>query len=149
MHYLLNISNTIKIKTGMLLTMSASTLTAFICSYFFKLTMDNADQYLAVVAVIFMDGFFGIIAGIKREGFKTYKALRILKTLTAWIVTLTVLLIVEKGFSNTSWLSETILIPLIVFQVISSLKNAADAGYIKNEVLTKILEKIDQHKSFK
>lgn len=132
----------------MLLTMSASTLTAFICSYFFKLTMDNADQYLAVVAVIFMDGFFGIIAGIKREGFKTYKALRILKTLTAWIVTLTVLLIVEKGFSNTSWLSETILIPLIVFQVISSLKNAADAGYIKNEVLTKILEKIDQHKSF-
>ena len=148
MHYLLNISNTIKIKTGMLLTMSASTLTAFICSYFFKLTMDNADQYLAVVAVIFMDGFFGIIAGIKREGFKTYKALRILKTLTAWIVTLTVLLIVEKGFSNTSWLSETILIPLIVFQVISSLKNAADAGYIKNEVLTKILEKIDQHKSF-
>jgi hypothetical protein len=149
MHYLLNISNTIKIKTGMLLTMSASTLTAFICSYFFKLTMDNADQYLAVVAVIFMDGFFGIIAGIKREGFKTYKALRILKTLTAWIVTLTVLLIVEKGFSNTSWISETILIPLIVFQVISSLKNAADAGYIKNEVLTKILEKIDQHKSFK
>ena len=148
MHYLLNISNTIKIKTGMLLTMSASTLTAFICSYFFKLTMDNADQYLAVVAVIFMDGFFGIIAGIKREGFKTYKALRILKTLTAWIVTLTVLLIVEKGFSNTSWLSETILIPLIVFQVISSLKNAADAGYIKNEVVTKILEKIDQHKSF-
>ncbi len=133
----------------MLLTMSASTLTAFICSYFFKLTMDNADQYLAVVAVIFMDGFFGIIAGIKREGFKTYKALRILKTLTAWIVTLTVLLIVEKGFSNTSWISETILIPLIVFQVISSLKNAADAGYIKNEVLTKILEKIDQHKSFK
>jgi hypothetical protein len=96
-----------------------------------------------------MDGFFGIIAGIKREGFKTYKALRILKTLTAWIVTLTVLLIVEKGFSNTSWISETILIPLIVFQVISSLKNAADAGYIKNEVLTKILEKIDQHKSFK
>jgi hypothetical protein len=148
MHYLLNISNTIKLKTGMLLTMSASAVTAFICSYFFKLTMDNADQYLAVVAVIFMDGFFGIIAGIKREGFKTYKALRILKTLTAWIVTLTVLLIVEKGFSNTSWLSETILIPLIVFQVISSLKNAADAGYIKNEVLTKILEKIDQHKSF-
>lgn len=108
--------------------------------------MDNADQYLAVVAVIFMDGFFGIISGIKREGFKTYKALKILKTLTAWIVTLTVLLIVEKGFANTGWLSETVLIPLIVFQIISALKNAADGGFIKNEVLTKILEKIDQHK---
>lgn len=132
----------------MILTMSASAVTAFICSYFFKLTMDNADQYLAVVAVIFMDGFFGILAGIKREGFKTYKALRILKTLTAWIVTLTVLLIVERGFPGTAWLSETVLIPLIVFQIISALKNAADAGYIKNELLAKILEKIDQHKSF-
>jgi hypothetical protein len=109
--------------------------------------MDNADQYLAVVAVIFMDGFFGIIAGIKREGFKTYKAIRVLKTLVAWVITLTVLLMVEQGFKGTSWLSETILIPLIVFQVISSLKNAADAGFIKNELLTQILEKIDQHKS--
>lgn len=148
MHYLVNIANTLKINTGMILTMSVSAITAFICSYFFKITLDNADQYLAVVAVIFMDGFFGIIAGIKREGFKTYKALRILKTLTAWIITLTVLLIVEKGFSGTAWLSETVLVPLILFQIISSLKNAADAGHIKNEVLTKILEKIDQHKKF-
>ena len=109
--------------------------------------MDNANQYLAIVAVIFMDGFFGIIAGIKREGFKTYKAIRVLKTLVAWIITLTVLLMVEQGFKGTGWLSETILIPLIVFQVISSLKNAADAGFIKNELLTQILEKIDQHKS--
>lgn len=131
----------------MFLTMTTSAIAGFVCSYFLKLTMDNADQYLAVVAVIFMDGFFGIISGIKREGFKTYKALKILKTLTAWIVTLTVLLIVEKGFANTGWLSETVLIPLIVFQIISALKNAADGGFIKNEVLTKILEKIDQHKT--
>ena len=109
--------------------------------------MDNANQYLAIVAVIFMDGFFGIIAGIRREGFKTYKAIKVLKTLVAWIITLTVLLMVEQGFKGTGWLSETILIPLIVFQVISSLKNAADAGFIKNELLTQILKKIDQHKS--
>ena len=120
---------------------------SFICSYFLNLAMDNSDQYLAVVAVIFMDGFFGIIAGVKREGFKTYKAIRVLKTLVAWIITLTVLLMVEQGFKGTAWLSETILIPLIVFQLISCLKNAADAGFIKNELLTQILEKIDQHKT--
>ena len=120
---------------------------SFVCSYFFHLAMDNADQYLAVVAVIFMDGFFGIIAGIKREGFKTYKAIRVLKTLVAWTITLTVLLMVEQGFKGTAWLSETILVPLIVFQLVSSLKNAADAGFIKNELLTQILEKIDQHKT--
>ena len=129
-------------------TILASTITlSFVCSYFLNLAMDNADQYLAIVAVIFMDGFFGIIAGVKREGFKTYKAIRVLKTLVAWILTLTVLLMVEQGFKGTSWLSETILMPLIIFQLISSLKNAADAGFIKNELVTEILKKIDQHKT--
>ena len=130
-------------KTTILVT---STAFAFVCSYFFNLAMENSDQYLAVVAVIFMDGFFGVIAGTKREGFKTYKAVRILKTLVAWIVTLTALIMVEAGFKGTSWLSETILIPLIVFQVISALKNAEQAGFIKNEALTTILDKIDKHK---
>ena len=131
-------------KTTILATTAAL---SFICSYFLNLAMGNANQYLAIVAVIFMDGFFGIIAGVKREGFKTYKAIRVLKTLVAWIITLTVLLMVEQGFKGTGWLSETILIPLIVFQVISSLKNAADAGFIKNELVTEILKKIDQHKT--
>ena len=130
-------------KTTLLATTAAL---SFVCTYFFNLAMENSDQYLAVVAVIFMDGFFGIIAGTKREGFKTYKAVRVLKTLTAWIITLTALIMVEAGFKGTSWLSETILIPLIVFQVISALKNAARAGLIKNELLQVILEKIDQHK---
>ena len=131
-------------KTTLLATSAAF---AFICSYFFNLAMENSEQYLAVVAVIFMDGFFGVIAGIKKEGFKTYKAIRILKTLTAWIITLTALIMVEAGFKGTSWLSETILIPLIVFQVISALKKAAQAGFIKNEALTAILDKIDKHKT--
>ena len=130
-------------KTTILLT---TTATAFICSYFFNLAMDNAAQYLAIVAVIFMDGFFGVIAGIKREGFKTYKAVRILKTLVAWIITLTVLLMVELGFKGTSWLSETVLIPLIVFQIMSALKNASNGGFINNEAVNQILKKIDKHK---
>lgn len=131
-------------KTTLLATSAALT---FVCTYFFNLAMDNSAQYLAIVAVIFMDGFFGIIAGTKREGFKTYKAVRVLKTLVAWIITLTVLLMVEAGFKGTSWLSETILVPLIIFQIISSLKNAEQAGFINNEVLTTILDKIDQHKT--
>lgn len=143
-HFLNNIQE-VKMKAK-LVFMTASTGLAFVCSYFLNLAMDNADQYLAVVAVIFMDGFFGVIAGTKREGFKTYKAVRILKTLVAWVITLTALLMVEAGFKGTSWLSETILIPLIIFQVMSALKNAANAGFLKNEVLTEILKRIDKHK---
>ena len=54
---------------------------SFLCSYFLELTMGNAEQYLALIAVIFIDGFFGIASGIKREGFQTRKAVRVLNVL--------------------------------------------------------------------
>jgi phage-related holin len=125
---------------------SVATMISFIFTYFFNLTIDNSDQYLGLIAVVLLDGFFGIISGTKREGFQTRKALKVLRTLVTWIIFLTVLLSVEKGYPGTSWLSETILIPFIVFQLISALKNASMAGWIKSEVLNKILDKIDNHK---
>jgi hypothetical protein len=93
-----------------------------------------------------LDGFFGVIAGVKREGFKTYKALKVLKSLVAWEVILTAILMIENGFTGTGWLSETIIPPFIVFQLMSALKNASMAGFIKNELLNIILDKIDKHK---
>ena len=126
--------------------MALSTTCAFIGSYFMNLTADNTEQYLAVVAVVLLDGFFGIYAGAIREGFKTYKAIKVLKTLFAWVLILTVILSVELGFKGTMWLSETVLMPFIVFQLISALKNASMAGFIKTELLNKILDRIDQHK---
>lgn len=119
---------------------------SFIFTYFFNLTIDNSDQYLGLIAVVMLDGFFGILAGTRREGFQTFKALKVLRTLITWIIFLTVLLTIEKGFPGTSWLSETILIPFIVFQVISALKNASMCGWIKSDVLNSILDKIDKHK---
>jgi hypothetical protein len=119
---------------------------AFVCSYFMELTMQNAEQYLAITALIFADGFFGVIAGVKREGFKTYKAVKILKNLLFWIIILTVILGIEASFSGTFWLSETIITPLIIFQLISALKNASMAGFIKIDELNRILDKIDKHK---
>jgi len=132
-------------KTSTVL-LSIVTVVSFTCSYFFNLTLDNIEQYLALTAVVFIDGFFGTIAGIKREGFKTYKALKILKTYFAWLIILTTLLMVEKGFEGSGWLSETVLIPFLIFQLISALKNASMAGFIKIEEVNSILDKIDQHK---
>ena len=133
--------------SGLGLIISSIGMTAaFICSYFMELTMQNAEQYLAIVALIFADGFFGVIAGIKREGFKTYKAVKILKNLLFWIIILTVILGIEANFSGTFWLSETIITPLIIFQLISTLKNASMAGFVKIDELNRILDRIDKHK---
>jgi phage-related holin len=127
-------------------TYTVSTMLTFIWAYFFNLALTNSDQYLALVAVVMVDGFFGVIAGTKREGFQTCKAIKVLRTLVTWVVLLTVLLMVEKGFKGTGWLSETILVPFIVFQLMSALKNASMAGFIKMEALNSILDKFDNHK---
>jgi phage-related holin len=128
---------------------SVTTFFAFLGTYFLKLGADNAEQYLAVVAAVLIDGFFGVWAGTKIEGFQTKRAVKVLTTLFTWVILLTGILLIEKGFQGTSWLSETVCAPFILFQLISALKNAERAGLIKNELLTVILEKIDQHKTKK
>ena len=128
------------------LFLSITTTLAFMCSYFMELTMGNAEQYLALVAVVFIDGFFGIAAGVKREGFQTRKAVKVLQRLVTWIAFLTVILMVERGFEGTSWLSETIIVPFILLQLLSALKNASMIGIIKSADLKKVLDKIDLHK---
>jgi len=133
-------------KTLLINTLTLTTICAFIGSYFMELTADNIEQYLSVALVIFADGFFGVWAGMKREGFQTFKAIKVLKTFGFWVVLLSVVLSIEKGFSGTSWLSETIVAPFLVFQLISILKNASMVGVVHNELLVQILDKLDKHK---
>ena len=121
----------------------------YLCTYFLNLSMDNMEQYLAIVAVLWLDGIFGIWAGVKREGFKTYKALKITRNTFVWLAILTVILMVERGFAGTGWLSEIIVVPFMILQLVSALKNASMAGLIKMEELNKILDRIDKHKGFR
>ena len=134
-------------KTSVLVILvSISATFAFICSYFLDLTMNNVEQFLGIAAVVLLDGFFGMVAGIKREGFKTYKALKVLRTLATWWIILGAILAVEAGFTGSGWLSETIIVPFLVFQLVSALKNASMVGWIKVELLNQLLDKIDKHK---
>lgn len=135
-------------KMSFALLITSSTLSmAFILSYVFKISILYWEQYFALTMVILLDGIFGIIAGTKREGFKTFKSLKIFKSFFSWIVILTTILIVEKAFPFAFWLSETFISPVIIFYLISALKNASSAGYIKVQLLNQIMEKIDQHKN--
>ena len=135
-----------KIKLMILGIMSIFT---YIYNYFFNISMEYSEQYLAIIAVLWLDGIFGVLAGIKKEGFKTYKALKILKNLFTWLSILTVVLIMEKGFDGVDWLSEVIIVPFMVLQLISALKNASMAGLIKVNELNKILDRIDGHKGLR
>lgn len=136
----------IKMSFALLITSSTLSMT-FLLSYVFKISIVYWEQYFALTIVILLDGIFGIIAGTKREGFKTFKSLKILKSLFSWIVILTTILIVEKAFPFAFWLSETFISPVIIFYLISALKNASSSGYVKVQLLNQIMEKIDQHKN--
>lgn len=136
-------------STFVKLSLIISSLYGFISSYFLNLTLDNNEQYLAITAVILLDGFFGIWAGSKNEGFKTHKAIKILKNLITWWLILTTLLMIESGISGTDWLSETVIIPFIIFELISALKNASMAGLIKKQLVNDILDSIDKHKGIR
>ena len=138
-----------KLNLPLLAITSLSAGITFMCSYFMELTMANSDQYLAIVGVMFLDGIFGMIAGTKREGFQTRKALNVLRNTVAWLIILTVILMVEQGFAGTAWLSEVIVVPFMIFQLISALKNASMAGFIQVSLLNQILDKIDKHKGIR
>ena len=138
-----------KLNLPLLAITSLSAGVTFMCSYFMNLTMANSDQYLAIVGVMFLDGIFGMIAGTKREGFQTRKAIQVLRNTFAWLVILTAILMVEQGFNGTAWLSEVIVVPFMVFQIISALKNASMAGFIKVGLLNEILDRIDKHKGIR
>ena len=138
-----------KLNLPLLAITSLSAGVTFMCSYFMNLTMANSDQYLAIVGVMFLDGVFGMIAGTKREGFQTRKAIQVLRNTFAWLVILTAILMVEQGFTGTAWLSEVIIVPFMVFQIISALKNASMAGFIKVGLLNEILDRIDKHKGIR
>ena len=135
-------------KSAIFLKISIPLFTmSFIISYVWNLSLSNWEQYFALTLSICIDGVFGIINGTRKEGFKTFKALKIFKSLFTWILILTCILVTEKAFPEASWLSETFIIPVITFMFISSLKNASQSGFIKAELLNTIMEKIDQHKN--
>lgn len=134
-------------KTSIILKISIPIITmSFLLSYVWNVTMTNWEQYFALTLSISVDGIFGIINGTRKEGFMTFKALKVLKSLFTWGLMLTCILVTEKAFPEASWLSETFIIPVITFMFISALKNASQSGFIKAELLNTILEKIDRHK---
>ena len=125
--------------------LSVSTSIGFLVSYLHNLSLEHTESYLIVILSLFLDGIFGIIAGVKREGFKTYKSLKLLKNLVMWSTLLSFVLVTEVQF-GVYWLSETMLFPFMIFQLISIVKNISMSGFIKNEKLNSWLDKVDRHK---
>ena len=121
-----------------------SAVVTFLVTYFWNIGMANVEQFIAVFAVIFFDGFGGILVAVKKRDFRTYRAIKTIKKLFSWWFILTTSLFIEKAFPGTSFISETLIIPFCLFEALSGIKNLSLAGWID----LGFLKNIDQHKTF-
>ena len=133
----------------LLMSKIGATVIAGIISALSGLMLDNYLQFVAVVAVIFGDSLFGIWAAIKERKFETKRALKVFYYLVGYNVLLAIILVVEKAYPVAFFLSEAVILPLLLFQFMSMLKNASRAGIISSKLLDKILKNIDAYKDGK
>lgn len=108
--------------------------------------LDAFMQFFAVMLVVGIDMALGMIRGFKEHKFETNKALKGVYRLVAFWVVLAVVISIEHGFNYIDWLSEAVMLPLIIFTLISILKNLQLLGAIPNNVLTDIINRIDKYK---
>ena len=137
---------TLFIKYPTLINLSA-TIIASLLAYMQVIIIDNINMFVAIFWVVLLDFVFGVIRAIKRHKFETRKAMKIVYYLSTYWAVLFVVLSIEKAHPAAYWVSEAIILPILIFQVISALKNAAEIGLIPNGLLKELLKNIDRHKN--
>ena len=103
-------------------------------------------QFFSVMVVVMLDMALGMIRAYKAHKFETNKALKGVYRLVAFWVVLAVVISIEHGFNYMDWLSEAVMLPLLIFTLISVLKNLQLLGAIPDNVLTDIISRIDKYK---
>lgn len=114
--------------------------------YMEVIIFENIDMFRAISFVVFIDFIFGVAKAIKFGRFRVNRAMKVVYYLVSYWMILFVVLSIEKSHSSAFWLSEAVFLPIIIFQLISALKNASLIGAIPQGLLLKILESIDKHK---
>lgn len=122
------------------------TLLSFIFAYGKVLILDNINLFIAIGVVVIIDWIFGVVIAIKNKKFETQKALKIVYYLITYWSMLFAVLSIEKGFSSAFWLTEAIIMPILVFQIISMIKNLMLLGVINNSLAKQMFKNIDRYK---
>lgn len=120
---------------------------AFVAGYFKLIATDNINVFMAITIVVLGDWTFGTLNAIKENNWQTKKAMKLFWYLTVYNILAGMILVVEKGFPSAFFLSEAIMLPIIIFMFISTLKNICLLGLITNKQFKKLLDNIDSYKS--
>jgi len=133
-------------KTSITILILSSVLGAF----FYDIIDDfisNKAQFLPIILAVITDAIFSSIKHLKRGTFKTSKSLLFTAKIASFGALLYVIIKMEQGYDYIDWLSEAIMIPILVSQLLSILKHWYELGIISGKLFDKILQNIDQHKT--
>lgn len=119
---------------------------AFIVGYCKLVVIDSENLFAAVFVVVLFDWIFGVMVAFKNNMFETQKAKKIIFYLSTYWLVLFAVLAVEKAAPSAFWLSDAIIIPILIFQFISMLKNMTLLGFMKDSLLSDLLKNIDRYK---
>ena len=125
-------------------------LIAFITGIAFSDIIENILseqlQFISIFLVVILDLIFGAAKAFNQKNFKTSKSMKSVFMLVAFWSLLSVVLVIEMTYEYMSFLSEAILLPIILLEIISILKNMHVLGLLTGEALGRILKNIDKHK---
>jgi phage-related holin len=118
------------------------TVLGAIFGYFQLTIIENKNLFIAVLIVVIGDWIFGTARAVKNKKWETQKAMKVIYYVFAYSVIVFVVLSIEKAMPSAFFLSDAVVMPILIFQTISMLKNASLIGWIPKGLLLQILEKI-------
>jgi len=124
------------------------TLISSIFGYYHIIVTSNINLFASVTLVVIADWIFGVLKVLikSKNSFETNKALRIIYYLFAYNTIVFVILAIQKAQPSAYFLDEAIVLPIILFQLISMLKSISLLGWIPQGLLLQILSNIDSYK---
>lgn len=136
---------------------SIVTLFSLIFGYFNSMFLEKTDLFIAVLLVICFDNILGQIIAIKTKKYnkrlkkwgtawETQKALKGVYYIVGYSAIVAVVLSIQKGFPAAGFLDEAVILPILIFQLISILKNMSLLKVLPQGLFLQILENIDNYK---
>lgn len=123
-----------------------TTIISGIFSYFNGILIENKYLFVAVTLVVLGDFIFGSIRAIKNNSWETNKALKIVYYFFTYYCIVFIVLSIKKAHPSAFWISDAIILPILLFQLGSMLKNMSLLGWIPQGLLLQLLNNIDKHK---
>lgn len=128
-----------------ILNFSVSALIA-IFSYFNGVIIEHKHLFIAVTFVVIGDWIFGTIRAVKNNNWETQKALKLVYYLFAYYTILFIVISIKQAHASAFFISDAIVLPILLFQLCSMLKNMSLIGWIPGGLLLELLKNIDKHK---